>query len=99
MSISSKANGLYRHDLMTLTQQKHSTHRSFLPERFEKLVQKKYKIFFKISNSLLFIFVKITFHLENLAIRILKTLLNAVPLEIHIMDTNIYVLPVQMSFV
>lgn len=41
MSISSKANGLYRHDLMTLTQQKHSTHRSFLPERFEKLVKKK----------------------------------------------------------
>jgi hypothetical protein len=40
MSISSKYNGLYRHDLLTLTQQKHSTHRSFLPERFEKLVNK-----------------------------------------------------------
>lgn len=39
MSISSKNNGLYRHDLVTLTQQKHTT-RSFLPERFEKFVNK-----------------------------------------------------------
>lgn len=41
MSISSKYNGLYRHDLVALSQQKHTAHRSFLPERFEKLVNKK----------------------------------------------------------
>ena len=39
MSISSKYNGLYKHDLIALTQQKHTT-RSFLPERFEKFVNK-----------------------------------------------------------
>ena len=36
MSVSSKYNGLYRHDLVSLIQQKHTAHRSFLPERFEK---------------------------------------------------------------
>jgi [mitogen-activated protein kinase] kinase 5 len=36
MSISSKYSGLYRHDLLTLTQQKSTAHRSFLPGRFEK---------------------------------------------------------------
>ncbi|CAF0899465.1 unnamed protein product [Brachionus calyciflorus] len=41
MSVSSKYNGLYRHDLITLTQQKQTNHRSFLPERFEKFVNKK----------------------------------------------------------
>ena len=40
MSISSKYNGLYRHDLLTLTQQKQTAHRSFLPERLEKFVNK-----------------------------------------------------------
>ena len=40
MSVSSKYNGLYRHDLIALSQQKHTAHRSFLPERFEKLVNK-----------------------------------------------------------
>ncbi len=40
MSISSKNNGLYRHDLIALSQQKHTAHRSFLPERFEKFVNK-----------------------------------------------------------
>jgi mitogen-activated protein kinase kinase kinase kinase 5 len=41
MSVSSKINGLYRHDLITLTQQKNTTHRSFIPDNFKRLVNKK----------------------------------------------------------
>ncbi len=72
MSISSKANSLYRHDLMTLTQQKSSTHRSFLPERFEKLV-KKYPTIFETNKVFLIIKSENYKNIENPFIKTSKT--------------------------